>query len=476
VNDPLQQGSGNRRGEAVPSETFDSSALDAPVIVVTTDSHIGPRLKDDLRPYCPKEHLEEYDEFIRAYEPFSDPTLLFREFAPKDELPDFETRLAALQRNATEGHHDLAARLRDMDRDGVAAEVIYHGSQNGQCFPFINPAGGTFNAFVFSPIGSAHELELAKVGQRMYNQWLADQCSQAPERCIGLAHLPMWDIEAATVELERAHDAGLRGVNFPAPKLGITPYDDLRWERFWAICEERGMVLSTHEGSAVDDVSVHRPHTPLVAQMEELHRKVLPRLIFSGIFERYPKLRIALTELQQPTSLWWNQTAERYDVLWEQNRSTLAEELPRPPSEYLRGNVFLGQSLLHAVPSEVAAAVRDGYSRNVMWGSDYPHQEGVYRKTESDQEETRTWLGLRSAFSEVAPEEARAMVGENAIAAYGLDHEKLSAVAQRINAITLRRLGTPLDEIPEEWRIIARAHVFPEYRELDRRAAAMSRS
>jgi predicted TIM-barrel fold metal-dependent hydrolase len=455
--------------------SVDAVSLDEPLIVVTTDSHIGPRLAEDLRPYCPAEHLDDYDDFVRRCEPYTDPKALFSTFAPKDQNPDFATRVAALERNATEGHHDVAARLVDMDRDGVAAEIIFHGSQNGQPFPFIDPAGGTFNAMIFSPIGSRRELDLAAVGQRMYNTWLADQCSQAPERCIGLAHLPMWDIDAAIHELERAHDAGLRGVNFPAPKLGITPYDDLRWEPFWAVCQERGIILSTHEGSAVDDVSVNRPHTPLVAQMEELPRKMLPRLIFSGIFERFPGLKLVLTELQQPTSLWWTQTARRYDELWEQNRLQLAEELPRPPSEYLHGHVFLGQSLLHALPSEVQRAIDDGYSANVLWGSDYPHQEGVYRRSTNDADETMTERGLRNAFSSVAPEYARAMVGENAVAVYGLDRATLLEVSRRIGAITLAELGRPLETIPEEWRIISRAHVFPEYRELDRLVEGVNR-
>ena len=140
--------------------------VDEHLIVVTTDSHIGPRLKEDLREYCPKRHRDEYDAFLRVVEPFSDPFGIYKMFddaAADDASASIGRKLsfAALKRNATAGHHDVHERLKDMDRDGVAAEVIYHGSQNGQCFPFLKPAGGTFNAFVFSPIGSARELELA---------------------------------------------------------------------------------------------------------------------------------------------------------------------------------------------------------------------------------------------------------------------------------------------------------------------------
>ena len=443
---------------------------DAPLIVVTTDCHTGPRLKDDLREYCPKKYLEEYDDFVRAYEPFSDPAGMYKQFGGETSIDDragnsgFDLSLAALRTNATAGHHDVYARLEDMNRDGVAAEVIYHGSQNGQCFPFISPTGGTFNALFFSPTGSAHELELAAVGQHMYNRWLADQCSVESERHIGLAHLPMWNVDTAIREVEWAHDAGLRGVNFPGPKHGIKPYDHAEWERFWAVCEERELVLSTHDGAGIDDLSVRGPHTLLATLLEgDLVRKMFPRMIFGGMFERYPKLKFALTELQQATSTWWTQTADRYDALWEANRDALSGQLPRPPSEYMAANIFLGQSLLHALPSEVQIAVRDGYSANIMWGSDYPHQEGVYRH--SNDEETRTRLGLRNAFSGAPEPLARDMIGETAIRVYGFDRSKLEAVAQRIGAMTARELAIPLESVPEEWGLIARAQVpFPEYR------------
>ena len=440
--------------------------LDEPLTVVTADAHIGPRLKEDLREYCPRQYLGEYDEFVRAYEPHSNPFAVFEAIGKKAdsaEAPGVAVLERILRANACAGHHDVYERLRDMDRDGVAAEVVYHGSQNGQCFPFINPSAGTFNALIFSPVGSAHELELAAVGQRMYNRWLADQCSVEPERHAGLAQLPMWDIEAAVEELEWASSAGLRGVNFPAPKLGVKPYDDHAWERFWSVCEERGLTLSTHDGAGIDDVSVQAPHSNLVAQMEELPRKLLPRMIFGGLFERHPKLRLVLTELQQPLTLWWTQTSARYDALWEANWRRIGRQVPRKPSEYLLSNVFLGQSLLHQLPREVTAAVRDGYAANILWGSDYPHMEGTFRHPADDAEETMSSLALRSAFSGAPPALAKGMIGANAVNVYGLDAEKLAGVARRIDAITLRRIATPLDSVPEEWTIIGDTHAFPEY-------------
>jgi predicted TIM-barrel fold metal-dependent hydrolase len=299
----------------------------------------------------------------------------------------------------------------------------------------------------------------------MYNRYLADQCSVEPERHVGLAYLPMWDIDAAVAEAEWAFDAGLKAVNFPAPKPGVKPYDDLAWDRFWATLVERGMTLNTHDGAGIDDLSVKLPHAHVVAIVEgDLVRKMFPRLIFGGVFERFPALKLVYAELQTPFSAWWVQTAKRYDEIWEANPNAM-RNLPRRPSEYFVDNIFLGSSLLHQIPSEVAIAVRDGYASNVLWGSDYPHQEGCYRHTENDDEETATKIALRHAFAATPPEIAKGIIGENAMRVYGLDRETLAALAKRIDAVTPRRLAEPVETIPPEWAILTSQSIFPEFRE-----------
>ena len=100
----------------------------------------------------------------------------------------------------TAGHHDSAARLVDYDHDGVAAGVIFHGSMNLEPIPFVASALGKPK-----PTG---DLELVGVGQSIYNRWLADFVAEAPHRHIGLAYLPMWDVDAAVSEVEWAHGGG----------------------------------------------------------------------------------------------------------------------------------------------------------------------------------------------------------------------------------------------------------------------------
>src|SRR3954453_8374850 len=144
--------------------------------IVSSDTHIGPLLREQLRSYCPPKHIDAFDEYAAA-----------ARSAPFFQHPNL----------AAAGHHDVHPRLRDMDRDGVACEVVFHGSQNGEPMPF-QPVGT--GLFEHAPA------ELLGAGYRIYNRWLADVLSVEPVRHVGLAYLPLWDIEEAIAELEWAHE------------------------------------------------------------------------------------------------------------------------------------------------------------------------------------------------------------------------------------------------------------------------------
>ena len=161
-----------------------------------------PNCGSSSREYCPQAYLERFDDFADRHD---------REQSSLANSSDNEARLAALlsahpNRQAL-GHHNVEARLADMDTDGVTAELMWHFSQNGEPLPFAGHGLGTV---------SPEQFELASVGYKIYNRWLADFCSADPERLLGLIYLPMWDIEAAIAELRWARSAGLRVLEFPA--------------------------------------------------------------------------------------------------------------------------------------------------------------------------------------------------------------------------------------------------------------------
>jgi predicted TIM-barrel fold metal-dependent hydrolase len=175
-----------------------------------------------------------------------------------------------------------------------------------------------------------------------------------------------------------------------------------------------------------------------------LCRRHLPRLLFAGVFERHPRLKVVLTE---QTGEWWAGAMKEYDSSWHNYRWMLEAQMPKPPSEYCRTNVYIGGSYM--APFEAAAAVRDGYVENLTWGSDYPHAEGTYQYPESPDADSTTHLSLRYVFSGIDSHATKMILSDNAIRCYSLDVDKLRPVADRINSPTLHELSAPLEARPE---------------------------
>jgi len=421
----------------------------APVVVVSADTHVGPRAAEDLRQYCPPTLRDEYDAWLAAV------TEAGKAGAYDHRHSGNPDRIKRLRMNDVPGHYDMHARIADMNRDGVAGAVIFHGSQNLEPLPFLDAVGTRFFR-----TGGADELamerqtlEKVKIGLHMYNTWLADVCSIEPERHAGLAHLPMWDLEAALEELTWAHGAGLRGVNFPAPRAGVRFFDDPAWEPFWRACEEFGMPLTTHAGVG-NPAEWAGPIAGALAPLEAAGYPVtkgLHRLIFGGVFERHPDLKIVYTEQTAQPSMWWIPASEEYDSVWRKRNWQVREICPRPPSEYMKQHVFLGASFLHRAPDEPWKAARGGYAENILWGSDYPHTEGTLVEYGDGRSTTRTSLSY--VFSGAPEQAVRPIAGANTASVYGMDMAKLARVAERIAAPTYADLSVAPDphEVPDYW-------------------------
>jgi predicted TIM-barrel fold metal-dependent hydrolase len=413
-----------------------------PLVVITADSHVTPDVERDLSPYCPASHRERYDEWLRATQPVRDAMRTASVFG--GSLAPEEVHRLQNWNLQTDGHRDVAARLGDMDRDGVAAEVIFHGGPPGDSIPFL-----------LSYIGKdVEDARLAAVGQRMYNRWLADLCSVEPERHVGLAHLPMWDVDAAIEEVRWARAAGLRGVNFPQSRAEITPYEDASWEPFWAVCEELDMPLVNHGGAGA---STPRTTGPLATHIYSIESNALSRvsplarLVFGGVFERHPGLKLVQTE---QVGDWFRRVADELDSRWEKWQYAVRDVVPKPPSEYCHTNYFVGASFQSRAEAE--AAIRDGYADNVLWGSDYPHPEGTFRFDEDGIATPVTRLALRNTYGGLPHSAVRGILADNAVRVYGFDRPALERVAARIGAPTWDELDQPIDAIPDHWGLAFR--------------------
>jgi len=410
--------------------------LHRPAVIVSCDSHVGPKLVEHLRPYCPQKYLEAFDE--DAARQRSHATVAAHNL--NDRMVDQMRRMGPLLDHPNlvrEGHWDATARLADMDADGVAAELMWHFSQNGENLPWVGIGLGN----VYS-----HQLELGAVAYEIYNRWLADFCAADPERLLGLVYIPSWDIDASVKTLRWARDRGLRCVNFPAPgRPSVKEYNHWDWDPFWSACTELGFALSTHSSGGPHFDFFGGPGGMQIVAYEGgsfMSRRAAWILTFGQVFERHPELKLVITEQVEG---WYVPTMQELDSFYLS--FMMDSDLKRLPSEYIRQNVFLGASFIS--PWQAQDAVEHGYVDNVLWGRDYPHVEGVFQATRAPGEEPMTKLALRHVFSRIPAADALKVLGANALRVFGLDRSRLQSVADRIGALSPAEFARAPASLPD---------------------------
>jgi predicted TIM-barrel fold metal-dependent hydrolase len=408
------------------SATAAAPGTSEPYLVVSADAHAGPSLRRQLRAYCPERHLEQFDEFADALDDDRAGPVHGRDDAlvggnahvrltqasrQDPNAPEFLKAAWAMSRGCP-GLQDPDARRADMDADGVAADVILAGGDNGEVLPF---AGIGIDAGSTTVPG-----ELKAVGGHIWNAWLADFISGAPERHVGVMQIPIWDVEAAVREVEWGREAGLKAVNLPAPRADYPPYTQPSYDPLWAACSALGVPLITHSGGGEPALGMDGPLGRAVsaAEIHWLSRRGLWQLIFGGAFERHRGLKLVFTE-QRVT--WVPETLRDLDsVYFSPAHREVAQTIPRKPSEYWAEHCYLSGSFLAAFEADARYEVG---LPNLLWGSDYPHQEGTWPNTR---------LAMRNTFAGVPESDVRLILGENAFAVYDLDETALRAIADRI--------------------------------------------
>src|SRR6266403_357413 len=177
---------------------------------------------------------------------------------------------------------DPNLRLKDQDRDGIQAEVLYG---------------------ILGATSRLNDDEAAGEMLRIYNDWLADFCSKQPERDAGLANIPNRARDAAVGEIERvARRGNVRGLEI-ARKYGMTPLWAPWWNPVWDAAAASGLPLHFHTiGGARRDFSQLTGKTLLAARASsitsfQMHMAdVLMSIIFAGVLEHHPHLEIVIGE------------------------------------------------------------------------------------------------------------------------------------------------------------------------------------
>jgi predicted TIM-barrel fold metal-dependent hydrolase len=250
---------------------------------------------------------------------------------------------------------DPDLRLKDQDRDGVQAEVLY----------------GILGATMRLNDDAASGEML-----RIYNDWLADFCAAHPDRYAGLANIPNHSVEAAVGEIERvARRGAVRGLEI-ARKHDMTPLWDPWWNPMWDAAAASGLPVHFHTiGGARRDFSQLTGKVLLAARAASITQfqmhmaDVLMSVIFAGVLEHRPGLKIVIGEAGTG---WIPYILDRMDAEWEDQFKEL--DLKMRPSEYWYRQCYatyqsdpIGVKLLDELGAD-----------NIMWGSDFPHPDGVW--------------------------------------------------------------------------------------------------
>ncbi len=289
---------------------------------------------------------------------------------------------------------DPDLRVKDQDRDGVQAEVLY------------GIAGRTVRL---------RDPEAAAEMMRIYNEWLADFCDAYPDRFAGLAGIPNHDAAAAVSEIERVTKrGGLRGLEV-ANTVDMTPLYEPEWEPLWQAVHDSGLPLHFHTGGGVkpatkglEPLQQRQAHAVYITGFQMGMSKLLMEIIYGGVLEAHSGLRLVIAE----SGIGWiPYLLERMDLEWEDQYKDLT--LTMKPSDY-----WHRQCKATYQSDKVGLRLLDVLGEdNVMWGSDYPHMDGVWPDS---QEFIENELGH-------LPAKTRAkIVCENAASLYGFLDNKVN--------------------------------------------------
>ena len=276
--------------------------------------------------------------------------------ADRETLPH---RWEGVPKSVYEAH----ARLEAMDQDGVDMQALYPNNSG--------PSGEAFQ-------GMEEEFEGECVAA--YNDYLIDEFYSISKRFIPLAILPYANMERTLTEVKRAVGRGHKGiVMISAPHLrGLPHVNDSYWDPLWATVQDLDVVANFHgSGGAGKMVVDLKPGTSSRFQRAlrgatgfNLQAQFMANFLFSGIFERFPKIRFAVAESGVG---WVPYVLEACDHEWQQCQ-LWEHGYPTKPSDLFRQHCHIdfwyeqmGLQLRHVIGIN-----------NIMWESDFPHPTSIW--------------------------------------------------------------------------------------------------
>jgi predicted TIM-barrel fold metal-dependent hydrolase len=358
-----------------------------PELLISSDSHAQVS-HDAVKAHLATRFHAEYDGAVKAFQQrMAKGAGRVNQSWQSDRKRDEDASSFRLRNMTRPGHHDGAARLADMDADGVQQEVIYS------------------EVSAFRYIRDLHDGQ--SEATVAFNEALREFGAADPDRLIVSYQIPIHDIDAAVHEVRRVAGLGAKSLQLPVfpPEVGLPDYYHERYDPLFAVIQEAGLPICCHIGlnTMLDDL-VARDPTPGSAVMVPMAAlstgEALGMWIMGGVFERFPGLKVVFVEPGLGWIAWWLFITD--DMVTRQGYELPA--ITELPSFYFHRNVFV--TFIDETDAVTAPQLRNRIGvENMMWSSDYPHP-------------VTSWPNSRRVVAEtlgvLTPEERELVVAGNA--------------------------------------------------------------
>jgi predicted TIM-barrel fold metal-dependent hydrolase len=375
-----------------------------PALILSSDSHVfeppdlwQTRIDRAFRDRAPRmQRIDGGDQIVVEADQVLSGIGLISNAGARFEAPETISGNARFE-DVHWGGYDPDQHLADMRLDGVAGEVLY-------------PSQGLFYFRVADPA-------LMSAIFRAYNDWLAEFCGTDPSRLKGIAMINLDDVAAAIRELERTARLGLAGAMITEYPLEDRRYDQPEYEPFWTAAEALGLPLSLHTATRRQGKIRGAGARTLRDASSRATKAFYPALsmcdmIFSGVFERHPRLTLAIVEFELS---WAPHLLTTMDYTYRERHEEAIYRFKdgRRPSDVFHRNVVLSFQ-----EDAIGIRLRDVIGvDNMMWGSDYPHSESTFPRSRKI---------LADILAGVPEDEQAKIVGGNTARVYGFDVARLS--------------------------------------------------
>ncbi len=301
-----------------------------------------------------------------------------------------------------EASYDMRARVGLLDEFGLYAQILYP-----------NVAGFGSQNFM-----KVEDSDLRLACARIYNEAMAEIQADSGGRLVPMALMPWWNIEQSVEEIERARGMGLKGIVMCSDpdSIGLPDLGDDAWKPFWDACNDSGMTVNFHIGASETSFNMFgRAAWPSMGMRRRLalgsaalfveNSRVTSNMIYSGIFDRCPDLKIVSVE----SGIGWIPfVLESIDYEWNETAAQLEINLQKRPSDYFRDH-FWGCFWFEKVsPKHLIDVIGED---NVLFETDFPHPTCLYPDVQEY---------LAEITADWSPSRRRKILQDNAAKLYGI--------------------------------------------------------